>query len=166
VVRAADRYLDHAATRRRADLSRDVDKALAAELDRVESYYRDQLAQIARRAKAAPPDRRELYDARAESTRGEHARRLAETREKYQASHTIRPFRLHLVEVPMWRVPVDVRRGERRYPLTLDYLMPIGAFAEVPCPNCGSDQTLVATKSALGCTACQVRALPAPPSPG
>ena len=165
VVGAADRYLDRAATRRRAELGSDVDKALTAELDRVDTYYRDQLAQIARRAKAAPPDRRELYDARTESTRGEHARRLAETREKYQASHTIRPFRLHLVEVPVWRVPVDVRRGDRRYPLTLDYLMPVGAFAEVPCPNCDSDRTLVATKSALGCTACQVRAAPTPPAP-
>ena len=163
VVAAADRYLDHAATRRRAELGSDVDKALTAELERVETYYRDQLAQIARRANAAPPDRRELYDARAESTRGEHARRLAETREKYRASHTIRPFRLHLVEVPVWRVPVDVRRGDRRYPLTLDYLMPVGAYAEVPCPNCGSGQTLVATKSTLACTACQVRAVPAPP---
>jgi hypothetical protein len=41
VVGAADRYLDHAATRRRAELGSDVDKALAAELDRVEYYKRD-----------------------------------------------------------------------------------------------------------------------------
>ena len=52
----------------------------------------------------------------------------SETREKYQASHEIRPYRLHIYEVPVWRLPVDVRRGDRRYPLTLDWLIPLDPF--------------------------------------
>ena len=105
----------------------------------------------------AMADRWELLDARADSVRSERARRISETREKYQASHEVRPYRLHIYEVPVWRLPVDVRRGDRRYPLTLDWLIPLTRFADVACPRCGVDERLVATKTGLGCAGCVPR---------
>ncbi|MBS4729879.1 hypothetical protein MSM1_16510 [Mycobacterium sp. SM1] len=156
-IRAADRVIEQAARRRRCELARDVDAARDAELQRVESYYRDALATIERRRAQTPADRRELLDARAETVRAECARRIGETWEKYQARHAIRPYRLHIYEVPVWRLPVDVRRGDRRYPLTLDWLIPLARFADIACPHCGADERLLATKTRLGCAGCVPR---------
>jgi hypothetical protein len=156
-IRCADRVIQQYAERRRSELGDDIAKARDAELDRVETYYRDALATIERRREQAPADRRELLDARAESVRNERARRINETREKYQANHGVRPYRLHIYEVPLWRLPVDVRRGDRRYPLMLDWLIPLNRFADIVCPHCGADQRLVATKTRLGCASCVPR---------
>lgn len=168
-IRFADRVIEQCAQRRRSELGDDIDTARDAELERVEAYYRDALATIERRRAQAPADRRELLDARAESVRSERARRIGETREKYQASHQIRPYRLHIYEVPAWRLPVDVRRGDRRYPLTLDWLIPLTRFTDIACPHCGADERLVATKTRLGCAGCvprpTVRLAPEPPRP-
>ena len=153
----ADRVIEQCAERRRSELGDDIDKARDAELERVEAYYRDALATIERRRAQAPADRRELLDARADSVRNERARRIGETREKYQASHEVRPYRLHIYEVPVWRLPVDVRRGDRRYPLTLDWLIPLTRFTDIACPHCGADERLVATKTRLGCASCVPR---------
>jgi hypothetical protein len=156
-IRCADRVIEQCAERRRSELGDDIGKARDAELDRVEAYYRDALATLERRRAQAPADRRELLDARAESVRNERARRIDETRQKYQATQEIRPYRLHIYEIPVWRFPVDVRRGDRRYPLTLDWLIPLARFADVACPHCGADERLVATKTRLGCTNCVPR---------
>jgi hypothetical protein len=168
-IRFADRAIGQCAERRRFELGDDIDKARDAELERVEAYYRDALATIERRRAQAAADRRELLDARADCVRNERARRIAETREKYQASHEVRPYRLHLYEVPVWRLPVDVRRGDRRYSLTLDWLIPLSCFAEIACPHCGADERLVAMKTRLGCASCvprpTVRLAPEPPRP-
>lgn len=153
----ADRVIERSAMRRRSELGDDVGKARDAELERVEAYYRDALATIERRRAQAAADRQELLDARANSVQNERARRIGETREKYQASHAIRPYRLHVYEVPVWRLPVDVRRGDRRYPLTLDWLIPLARFADIACPHCGADERLVATKTRLGCAGCVPR---------
>jgi hypothetical protein len=168
-IRSADRVIDQRAERRRSELGDDIGRARDAELDRVEAYYRDALATLERRRAQAPADRRELLDARAESVRNERARRIEETRQKYQASQEIRPYRLHIYEMPVWRLPVDVRRGDRRYPLTLDWLIPLARFADVACPHCGADERLVATKTRLGCANCvprpTVRLAPEPTRP-
>jgi hypothetical protein len=168
-IRFADRVIEQCAQRRRSELGDDIDKTRDAELERVEAYYRDALATIERRRAQAPADRRELLDARADSVRNERVRRIGETREKYQASHEVRPYRLHIYEVPVWRLPVDVRRGDRRYPLTLDWLIPLARFADIACPHCGSDERLVATKTRLGCASCvprqTVRLAPEPARP-
>ncbi|MGH2836702.1 MAG: hypothetical protein ACRDKD_10845, partial [Solirubrobacteraceae bacterium] len=168
-IRVADRVIEQCAERRRSELGDDIDKARDAELERVEAYYRDALATIERRSAQAPADRRELLDARAESVRNERARRIAETKEKYHASHQVRPYRLHLYEVPVWRLPVDVRRGDRCYPLTLDWLIALTRFADIACPRCGADERLVATKTGLGCASCvprpTVRLTPEPARP-
>ncbi len=165
----ADRVIEQCAQRRRSELGDDIDKARDAELERVEAYYRDALATIEHRRAQAPGDRRELLDARADSVRDERARRIGETREKYQASHEIRPYRLHIYDVPVWRLPVDVRRGDRRYPLTLDWLIPLTRFTDIACPHCGADERLVATKTRLGCASCvprrTVRLAPEPTRP-
>jgi uncharacterized Zn finger protein (UPF0148 family) len=168
-IRFADRVIEQCAERRRSQLGDDIDKARDAELERIEAYYRDALATIERRSAQAPADRRELLDARAESVRNERARRIGETSEKYQARHQVRPYRLHIYEVPVWRLPVDVRRGDRRYPLTLDWLIPLARFTDIACPRCGADQRLVATKTGLGCASCDprraVRITPEPTRP-
>jgi hypothetical protein len=168
-IRCADRVIEQRAERRRSELGDDIAKVRDAELERVEAYYRDALATLERRRAQAPADRRELLDARAESVRNEHARRLEETRQKYQASQAIRPYRLHIYEMPVWRLPVDVRRGDRRYPLTLDWLIPLARFADVACPHCGAGARLVATKTRLGCANCvprqTVRLAPEPARP-
>ena len=156
-IRFADRVIEQCAQRRRSELGEDIAKARDTELERVDAYYRDALATIERRRAQAPADRWELLDARADSVRSERARRISETREKYQASHEVRPYRLHIYEVPVWRLPVDVRRGDRRYPLTLDWLIPLTRFADVACPRCGADERLVATKTGLGCAGCVPR---------
>ena len=73
-----------------------------------------------------PPDRRAVLEQRLRATREEEARRLAEIAEKYEARHTIRPYRLHAMLVPALRVPADVLRGMRRYPMYFDWLLPPG----------------------------------------
>jgi hypothetical protein len=150
----AHRVLGARAQQRQAGLSGQATKACAAELERAEVYYRDMLATIARRRENAPAERKQLLTVRAEAVRAERARRLAEIREKYQPSHVIRPYRLHIVEVPVWQLPVDVRRGDRRYPLSLDWLMPLARFADIRCPHCGGVEPLVASKTRFGCTGC------------
>lgn len=156
-INEAHRLIDAGAQRRRACLSGDASQALAAELERVEAYYRDVLATNAKRRRSAPADRWKLLDAQADSTRTERARRIAETREKYQAAHQIKPYRLRVYDLPVWRLPVDVRRGDRRYSLTLDWLVPLSRFADLRCPHCGAPEPLVAGKTRLGCTACLVK---------
>jgi hypothetical protein len=153
----ADRVIEQCAERRQSELGDDIGKARDAEVERVEAYYGDALATIEHRRAQAPADRRELLDAHAESVRNERARRISETREKYRASREVRPYRLHIYEVPAWRLPVDVRRGDRRYPLTLDWLIPLTRFADLACPHCGADEQLVATKTRLGCASCVPR---------
>lgn len=121
------------------------------------------LAGIERRSATAAPDRRDALDARAEATRQERTRRLAEIRDKHQASHTLTPYRLHLLLLPAVVLPVDVMRGPRRYPQHLVWLWSARCFRPLPCPSCGRDRPLVAGKTALGCEACLSR--PDPPAP-
>lgn len=153
--------LEAAALRRRQVLAAQATKAHDTERRRAEEYYDASLASLEQRRASAPPDRRALLAARADSTREERARRLAEIAEKFQARHEVRPYRLHLVQVPVLRQAVDVRRGERRYPMVLDWLLPAGEFADIRCPNCGGHAPLVASKTVLGCALC----LPTKPGP-
>jgi hypothetical protein len=146
--------LEAAALGRRQVLAAQATKAHDTERRRAEEYYDASLASLEQRRASAPPDRQELLAARADSTREERARRLAEIAEKFQARHEIRPYRLHLVQVPVLRQAVDVRRGARRYPMVLDWLLPAGEFAGIRCPNCGGQAGLVAAKTVLGCALC------------
>jgi hypothetical protein len=155
-VAEAHRLIEADAVRRQAVLSSQARDACEAERDRARVYYEEALASIERRLAFAPDDRRELLAARADSTRAEQARRLAEIEEKYQATHEIKPYRLHLVQVPILRCPVEVLRGSRRYPLVLEWLLPVSCFAGLRCPSCGEPAPLVAKKTMLGCQRCLV----------
>lgn len=162
-VAEAHRLIDAAALARRATLAGEVGAAYQAERARAAAYYADAIASIERRLATAPADRKPVLEERLRGTREEEARRLAEIAEKYAASHTIRPYRLHVVEVPALRLLASVRRGDRRYPMTFDWLLPAGAFAPVRCPSCGGEAPLVAGKQKLGCEVClPPRADPAP----
>ena len=166
VIAEAHRLIDAAALARRETLAGEVNGAYQAERARAVAYYADAIAAIERRLATAPADRRAVLEERLRGTREEEARRLAEIAEKYAASHAIRPYRLHVIEVPALRLPTDVRRGDRRYPMTFDWLLPAGAFAPVRCPSCGGEAPLVAGKQNLGCETClpaRVESVPVPP---
>jgi hypothetical protein len=150
----AHRLIEADTARRGKALSKQLSGAHEKERTRVVAYYADVIAGLERRLEAAAPDRRALLDDRLAGTREEQARRLAEISEKHQARHDIRPYRLHLVGVPAVRLPVDVRRGDRRYPMELDWLAPAGTLAGHRCPWCDGIAPLVAGKSRLGCLAC------------
>lgn len=80
----------------------------------------------------------------------------------------IMPYRLHVMLVPALRVPADVLRGARRYPMCFDWLLPAGSYAPVRCPSCGGEAPLVAGKLTLGCEAClppKPAVVPAAPGP-
>jgi hypothetical protein len=142
--------------------------AAEAELARARKYYAEALASLAKRQANAAPDRRALLAARADSVRAEEKRRLAEIEEKNAARHEIRPYRLHLLQVPVLRLPVDVLRGARRFPLVLDWLLPAGEFAPVRCPACGANAAcspLIAVKTHLGCASCVSPAAGDPAAP-
>lgn len=155
---AAHQVLDAAAAARGRILAAHADAERATEIARANDYYAAALATIDKRRTGADPKRAALLDARAQATSAERDRRLAEIDEKYRHRHALRPYRLHLVDVPAWRLDTDVRRGDRRWPLTFDYLPVLGTVAPVRCPACHAHAPLVATKAQLGCTAC----VPAP----
>ena len=153
-VGAAHRLIDTGATARRQALAAEVSGACQAERGRAAAYYADAIAGIEARLATAQPDRRAVLEQRLRATREEEARRLAEIAEKYEARHTIRPYRLHAMLVPALRVPADVLRGMRRYPMYFDWLLPAGAYAPARCPSCGGEAPLVAGKLKLGCETC------------
>ncbi|MBV9010634.1 MAG: hypothetical protein JO272_01065 [Pseudonocardiales bacterium] len=159
-VEHAHRVLDAAANRRRRTLSAQAADAHGQERTRARAYYDDVLRSLECRRATAHPDRAELLAARAATIREERARRLLEIDEKYQARHDIRPFRLHALLVPGWRVPVDIRRGARRYPSTFDWLPALASYANEGCPHCGATAPLSASKTRLGCIACQPGPVP------
>ncbi|MEU3161708.1 hypothetical protein ABZ753_30495 [Streptomyces griseoincarnatus] len=163
----AHRMLEAGAELRRDGLAGQIGDAHAKERARAEEYYAAAVDSLQRRATTAPEDRAALLRARIESTREERARRLAEIAEKYRARHTLTPYRLHLLRVPVLRLALDVRRGERRYPLDLDWLLPAGEFAPLRCPACDrSGAQLVAAKTHLGCARCLAPKRPTPqPAP-
>lgn len=154
-VGSAHDALARRAVSRQNSLSKTVRAGRAVELERTETYYDAALESIARRQAKAAPERRAAYQAQAEATRAERARRLAEVEEKFRPSFDVRPFRLHLLLVPVLRVPVVVRRGPRSYPLWLSWLLGSRRLAPVPCPGCGAVAALVATRQRLGCRRCQ-----------
>lgn len=166
---AAHRLLDQAATDRcRVLADGSVRAAADAERARAEKYYAEAVASLARRQANAAPDRQALLAVRMDGVRAEEKRRLAEIEEKYTPRHEIRPYRLHLLYVPALRLPVDVLRGARRFPLVLEWLLSAGAFAPLCCPGCGANAgnwPLVAAKTHLGCARCLSKvAVGRPPS--
>ena len=153
-IGAAHRLMDAGATARRQALTAEVSGVYQAECGRAAAYYADAITGIERRLAVAPADRRAVLEQRLRSTREEQARRLAEIAEKYEARHVIRPYRLHVMLVPALRVPADVLRRDRRYPMCFDWLLPAGTYAPVRCPSCDGEAPLVAGKLKLGCEAC------------
>jgi hypothetical protein len=151
---AAYQELDAAAAGRGRQLASGADVERAAEIARAGEYYAAALASLDKRLVDADAQRRELLAARAEATRAERDRRLAEIGEKYRHRHELRPYRLHLVDVPVLRLATDVRRGERRWPIDFDYLPMLGTVAPTRCPSCDAHAPLVATRAQLGCTTC------------
>ena len=165
-LRHAHERIDQRAAERESDLSRQVADERAREEKRAVAYYDEALRSLQRRMDTAAPDRAATLSAKMANTRAERDRRLAEIAEKYHATHTIRPFRLHVIGVPVLRLAVDVRRGERRYPLVLDWLLPARRFAGIRCPACRSTAPLAAAKAGLGCLDCLGKPDPRPePAP-
>jgi len=161
-AQTAQVLLEQRAGERLAALTRQSRSACDAELARVHDYYRAVLDGLARRRATAPADRQALLDGRADATRAERERRLAEVEEKFRGSHWIRWYRVHELLVPTARVPVTIRRGAREYPFSFRWLLPLHTVAPFRCPHCAAEAPLVAGKQRLGCAECTSR--PAAPS--
>jgi hypothetical protein len=153
-ISAAHEQLEHRAFAREGSLVAHARRALDSELARADAYYEATLESIARRRATAPADRARLLDAQAEATRAERARRRREIEDEYSPRHEIRPFRLHLVHLPAFVLPVDVRRGSRAFRFELTWAATAGEFVSVRCPACGAAEPLVATRERLSCRAC------------
>lgn len=151
---AAHQVLDATATARGRILATGTDAERDAELTRAREYYAAALAAIDKRRTGTDPQRIALLDARTEATTAERDRRMAEIAEKYRHQYALRPYRLHLIDIPVWRLDTDVRRGDRRWPVTFDYLPLTGTLAPTRCPTCAAYAPLVATKTGLRCTTC------------
>lgn len=161
---AAHQLLDEAATVRGQALAAGADAERAEEIARAADYYAAALAAIDKRRADADPHRAALLDSRAQATLAERDRRLAEITEKYRHSHALRPYRLQLIDIPAWRLATDVRRGDRRWSFTFDYLPLLGTVAPPRCPNCQAHAPLVAAKTHLGCATCLPAATPTTPT--
>jgi hypothetical protein len=152
---AADREIGRRAEHRRDLLAGGVSRSHREEVSRARDYYLQVAESLRRRISGAAPDKVAAYHARLASTDAERDRRIAEIDEKYKSAFSCLPFRLHVIGVPTVRVEADVRRGNRRYPVELDWLLSLRRFAPMCCPHCGSTAHLVAGKSGLGCRDCQ-----------
>ena len=160
----------HGLLRERAEfralrMARQAQAALQDELARAGTYYEEALQSISRRRGAAPVERSELYDAQAEATQNERARRLLEIEDRFKVRIEIRPFRLHVVLVPALELPVTVRRGQRAYPLLLTWALPLRRFLPRRCPHCASASPLVAGRERMGCMECLPRVATVAPQP-
>ncbi|HEY8692569.1 MAG TPA: hypothetical protein VIR57_07490 [Chloroflexota bacterium] len=155
----AHEVLSERVATRMAQLSRRARAWLEDERRRVEAYYAAILESIAERRARAAPERTSLYDAQADAAQVERARRLRELEEKHQGRSDIRPFRLHVVLVPAYRLPIVVRRGSRTYPFALVWLPATRRFLPQRCPACGAASPLVAGRQSLGCRACLAAAV-------
>ena len=151
---AADAWFRRCAQQRQAELAHDARGGRDGELARVAAYYDAVLDSIDKRARQAADDKVPLYQARAEATRAERARRAQETEDKFAGRHVIRPFRLQAIAVPALVVEAVVRRGPRSFDLRLEWLWPFGAWRAPICPSCGSPAPLVAGRDRLGCRTC------------
>ena len=161
-VSRAWQHLESGALARRTELAAQSRHTHDAERRRAEEYYAAAVASIEDRKASANAERRALLEARVDTTHEERRRRLADIAERYQPRHDVRPLRLHSVEIPALRLAVEIKRGERCYSAVLDWLLPAGEFAPVPCPRCGSQSRLVATKAHLACVDCMPRVVLAP----
>jgi hypothetical protein len=153
-IPGAHEQLERRAAERQRSLAAHARRARDSELARADAYYQSALESIARRRAAADIERARLLDAQADATRAEHVRRRREIEREYEPSREIRPFRLQLVHAAAFVLPVDVRRGSRRFPFTLTWLATAGEFAASRCPACGAAEALVAGRDGLGCAAC------------
>lgn len=153
---AHDALLDRIALRSAA-LVRQSQGTLRDELTRSETYYGSALAALGKRRAGASPDRQNLLDKQAEVIHVERARRRHEIEAKFNVSYTLQPYRAHLLLVPALAVPVVIRRGERRYPFELCWLLPLSGFAPQVCPSCGAQARLIAERERLACATCARR---------
>jgi hypothetical protein len=152
-IAAAHGQLEERALRREASLASHASRVLGSELARANAYYGSALESIARRRANAAADRVRLLDAQAEATRAERDRRCREIEDEHRPRHELRPFRLHLVHLPAFVLPVDVRRGTRRFGSEVTWVPAAGEFAAAKCPACGALEPLIATRERLGCRA-------------
>lgn len=153
-VAGAHRALVAHAEQRAAELARQTSARLRRQLEVVDDYYQRVIDSIAERQARAQGDRARMLSAQAEATEAEWKRRRAEVTDDLTPSFDLLPFRLRLLLVPSYELPVVIRRGQKAYPLSLTYVPLTASFLAPRCPSCGSPASLVAAKDRLGCTAC------------
>lgn len=153
-VGAADLQLRARAERRCTELARQTSARLASQLAAVDDYYKRVLESVEERSARAAQDRLPLLAAQAAATRAEWNRRRAEVADDLTPTFEMRPFRMHLLAVPAYRINGAVRRGLRAYPLALTFVPLTSTFLPPGCPACGAEGQLVAGKDQLGCRRC------------
>lgn len=156
-TRAAHEQLEQRALAREALLASHASRVMATELTRATAYYESALESIARRRATAAADRIRLLDAQAQATRAERDRRCREITDEHRPRHELRPFRMHLIFLPVFVLAAEVRRGSRGFGCELTWIPSAGEFAATLCPACGALEPLVATRERLGCRACCTR---------
>jgi len=127
-AQVAQARLERAGAARLAALVGQSRGSQEAELARVQDYYRSALDALARRRATAPADRWDALDARAEATRAERERRLAEVEEKFRGSQAACWYRVHELLVRAVSVPVTIRR-----PAGIPLQLPLAAAGPRPC---------------------------------
>jgi hypothetical protein len=155
---AAHDQLQRRAIARQASLATAARRELESELARADAYYEGALGSIEHRLTTATDERARMLRAQADTIRVECARRHREIREQFTTRHEIKPFRLHVVHVPAFVLPVDVRRGSHTFAFKLTWLAAADEFAPVRCPACSAPERLVAGRDRLGCESCIPRA--------
>lgn len=153
-VRGANALIGAVSEARCRDLAAEAAADIAEQVATVRARHRAALEAIARRRADTPAERQRSLDEREQELRSEHDVRVRELEEGLAVTHRVTPFRIHLVLVPALALPVEVRRGGRRYPFSLTWLVPSSSFAPSRCPSCGTAAVLAAGRDRLGCRVC------------
>ena len=139
-------------------LRADAERALALELERIDSYFHTILEDAAGRRQGEDEDG--LFADAARAIEAEHARRRVEEERRHQVRTVVHPLQLVemdiLVERARW--PLTSSSGHRAQLAAMRYLG--GGEAptwRVRCPSCDAEasELIVVADGQLGCAACE-----------
>ena len=129
----------------------DAEQALAAELARIDRYYRQLLEEAAESAgEPVSADERRAIEA-------EHGRRRAEEERRHEVRATVHPLQLVEFKVLVQRVDWNlVTQGGRQATLTAQRTLSGSGAWQVACPHCGASPKLllICRHDHVACAAC------------
>lgn len=125
------------ATRLAQPFREGTERRLGRDRDRIESYFADLLAELGRRAtrsRASPAD----LGAKREALAKERAAKLEELSTRYASRLEVKAIALVLLESPVCRVRLELRRRKARRELELEFDGVTRALVPPACAACGS----------------------------